>query len=250
MTEDGVAQEVVAFDAVHRPAPGIASAGAPAPAAPAMAPRSSSNREPVSRLGSHFVIVFDELHLDPAEAARARAAIADFLATGVSDGDRVALVGTAQGTRWTARLPEGKEALRQALDRLQPGLVGETVRDRMSDWEAMRIDRDRDPLVTDVVMRRYLDTGEIDQDTASPGNRVLPQADEVDELARRRAVPRRLCLRPRRRPQRAGPRRRGALARGSRRRAGAEVDRLRLGRDDPGPEARHLPRDRQRGARA
>ncbi len=125
------------------------------------------------------MIVFDELHLDPAEAARARAAIADFLATGVSDGDRVALVGTAQGTRWTARLPEGQEALRQALDRLQPGLVGETVRDRMSDWEAMRIDRDRDPLVTDVVMRRYLDTGEIDQDTASPGNRVLPQSDEV-----------------------------------------------------------------------
>ncbi len=179
VTEDGVAQEVVAFDAVNRPAPGTASAGAPGSATPALAPRSSSNREPLSRLGSHFVIVFDELHLDPAEAARARAAIADFLATGVSDGDRVALVGTAQGTRWTARLPEGKDSLLQALDRLQPGLVGETVRDRMSDWEAMRIDRDRDPLVTDVVMRRYLDTGEIDQDTASPGNRVLPQSDEV-----------------------------------------------------------------------
>ena len=179
VSEDGVAQEVVAFEAVHRPAPGATSAGAPASAAPAVAPRSSLNREPVARLGSHFVIVFDELHLDPAEAARARVAIADFLATGVSSGDRVALVGTAQGTRWTARLPEGREALRQALDRLQPGLVGETVRDRMSDWEAMRIDRDRDPMVTDVVMRRYLDTGEILQDTASPGNRPLSQSDQV-----------------------------------------------------------------------
>jgi VWFA-related protein len=179
VSEDGVAQEVVAFEAVHRPAPGAASAGQPASAAPPVAPRSSSNREPVARLGSHFVIVFDELHLDPAEAARARVAIADFLAHGLSDGDRVALVGTAQGTRWTARLPDGREALRQALDRLQPGLVGETVRDRMSDWEAMRIDRDRDPMVTDVVMRRYLDTGEILQDTASPGNRPLSQSDQV-----------------------------------------------------------------------
>ena len=174
VTEDGVPQEVAAFEAVHRPAP-VATAPAGPPAAE---PRASSNREPASRLGSHFVIVFDELHLDPAEAARARAAIADFL-TGISDGDRVALVGTAEGTRWTARLPEGRDALRQALDRFQPRLVGETVRDRMTDWEAMRIDRDRDPMVTDVVMRRYLDTGEILQDTASPGNRPLSQSDQV-----------------------------------------------------------------------
>jgi len=178
VTEDGAPQEVVAFEAVHRPAPAAPVATAPG-GAPAAEPRASSNREPASRLGSHFVIVFDELHLDPAEAVRARAAIADFLATGVADGDRVALVGTAEGARWTARMPEGREALRLALERLQPRLVGETVRDRMTDWEAMRIDRDRDPMVTDVVMRRYLDTGEILQDTASPGNRALSQSDEV-----------------------------------------------------------------------
>jgi VWFA-related protein len=178
VTEDGVPQEVAAFEAVHRPALAAPAAAAPA-GPPAAEPRTSSNREPASRLGSHFVIVFDELHLDPAEAVRARAAIADFLATGVADGDRVALVGTAEGARWTARMPEGREALRLALERLQPRLVGETVRDRMTDWEAMRIDRDRDPMVTDVVMRRYLDTGEILQDTASPGNRALSQSDEV-----------------------------------------------------------------------
>jgi VWFA-related protein len=178
VTEDGVPQEVAAFEAVHRPALAAPAAAAPA-GPPAAEPRASSNREPAARLGSHFVIVFDELHLDPAEAVRARAAIADFLATGIADGDRVALVGTAEGARWTARMPEGREALRLALDRLQPRLVGETVRDRMTDWEAMRIDRDRDPMVTDVVMRRYLDTGEILQDTASPGNRALSQSDEV-----------------------------------------------------------------------
>jgi len=178
VTEDGVPQPITAFEAVHRPAPGTPVAPPPVTAPPAE-PRSSSNREPASRLGSHFVIVFDELHLGPAEAVRARTAVADFLANGVADGDRVALVGTGEGTRWTARIPEGRAALRQALDRFQPRLVGEAVRDRMTDYEAMRIDRDRDPIVTDVVMRRYLDTGEILQDTASPGNPALSQSDQV-----------------------------------------------------------------------
>ncbi len=178
LSEDGVPQPITAFEAVQRPAP-PAPAGAAASAPPPLVPRSSSNREPASRLGSHFVVVFDELHMDPAEAVRARKAVAEFLASGVSDGDRVALVGTAEGTRWAARLPEGRDSLRRALDRLQPRLVGETVRDRMTDYEAMRIDRDRDPLVTDVVMRRLLDTTEILQDTASPGNPALSQSDQV-----------------------------------------------------------------------
>ncbi|HSD65473.1 MAG TPA: VWA domain-containing protein [Vicinamibacteria bacterium] len=177
VTEDGVSQPITAFEVVIRPAPDATAATA---AAAPVEPRSSSNRGPGPRLGSHFVIVFDELHLGLAEAVRARRAVADFLATGVADGDRVALVGTAEGTRWTARLPEGRAALLRALDRLQPRLLNEAVRDRMSDFEAMRIDRDRDPQVTDVVMRRYLDTGEIQQDTASPGNPALPQSQQVE----------------------------------------------------------------------
>ncbi len=174
VSEDGVAQAIIAFQTVHRPAPSPEDA-----VRRAAEPRASSNAGPDSRPGSHFVIVFDELHLAPAEAARARDAVAEFLSKGAADGDRVVLVGTAEGTRWTARLPEGRDSLAQALSRLQPRLVGEAVRDRMSDYEAMRIDRDRDPLVTEVVMRRYLDTGEIRQDTASPGNASLPQADQV-----------------------------------------------------------------------
>jgi VWFA-related protein len=176
VSEDGVPQEIVAFEAVHRPAP----AAGPGAAGPKPEPvlRSSSNQELAARAGSHFVVVFDELHLAPAEAARARRAVAEFLASGVADGDRVVLVGTAEGSRWTARIPEGRDALLKALDRLQPKLVGRTVRDRMSDYEAMRIDRDRDPNVTDVVMRRYLETGEILRDTASPGNPTNPDSDQ------------------------------------------------------------------------
>ncbi|HSD25849.1 MAG TPA: VWA domain-containing protein, partial [Vicinamibacteria bacterium] len=78
------------------------------------------------------------------------------------------------------RIPEGRDAVVRALDRLQPKLVGRTIRDRMSDYEAMRIDRDRDPNVTEVVMRRYLETGEILRDTASPGNPTAPDSGQVD----------------------------------------------------------------------
>jgi VWFA-related protein len=177
VSEDGVPQTITAFEAVHRPWAGATALGAAVTTAPPE-PRSSSNLALASRAGSHFVIVFDELHLGIAEAVRARAAVAEFLARGVADGDRVVLVGTAEGTRWTARLPEGREALLQALGRLQPRLVNEAVRDRMSDYEAMRIDRDRDPIVTEVVMRRYLETGEILQDTATPGNPAPPRSDQ------------------------------------------------------------------------
>jgi VWFA-related protein len=174
VTEDGVPQEVVAFEAVHRPA--TVAAGTPT----LPTPRSASNQLPPGREPASFVIVFDELHLGVAEAARGRSAVADFLARGVAEGDRVALVGTYEGTRRTARMPEGREALEQALARFPPRMALEQVRDRMTDYEAMRIDRDRDPLVTDVVMRRYLDTGEIDQDTESPANPALPASGEVE----------------------------------------------------------------------
>ena len=58
-------------------------------------------------------------------------------------------MGTDEGTRWTARLPAGRDSLLQVLSRLQGRRVDETVRDAMTDYEAMRIDQDRDPVVTD-----------------------------------------------------------------------------------------------------
>jgi VWFA-related protein len=192
VSEDGVPQEVVAFDAVHRPAPGPPAAGAP-PLPPE--PRTSSNRETPGHEAGSFVIVFDELHLDVAEAVRARKAVVDFLEKGVSERDRVAVVGTAEGTRWTARIPEGREALVQAVSRYQGKLQGEMVREAMTEYEAMRIDQDRDPLITDRVMRRFLATGQIRQDTQLPRDpppdpndvesfRGLTQARAADVYAR------------------------------------------------------------------
>jgi len=174
VSEDGVLQEVVAFDAVHRPA-------TPPPLAGAQLlpePRVSSNVREPGREPASFVVVFDELHMSPAEAARARKAVAAFLDEAVAPGDSVALVGTREGTRWTARLPAGRESLLQVLSRLQGRRVGESVRDAMTDYEAMRIDQDRDPLVTDQVMRRLISTGHIRKDSTLPGER----SDESQQI--------------------------------------------------------------------
>jgi VWFA-related protein len=169
--EDGVEQTIAAFEAVSRPAPPGAAPSR------ATAPRSASNQVPPSNRGSQFVVAFDELHMTPAEAQRGRVAVRELLRSSLTRGDRLTLIGTAEGTRWTARLPEGGVELSKALDRLQGRIINETVRDRMTDYEAMRIDQDRDPIITDIVMRRFLETKVISQDTASPGNPVDRSAD-------------------------------------------------------------------------
>ena len=166
VSEDGKAQEITSFEAVHHepPAPPVPGAQPKAPE-----PRTSSNLVVPGLEPASFVILFDELHLAPAEAVRARGAVTRFLQEETSAGDRVALVGTFEGTRYTARMPEGREALLQVLGRLQGRHVGEPMRDFMTDFEAMRIDQDRDPIVTDQVMRRLISTGQILHDVDIPG---------------------------------------------------------------------------------
>jgi VWFA-related protein len=190
VTEDDVPQEIAAFEAVDRPlpTPSPASSGGAAPPPASPGPRSSSNLPPAGRQGSAFVIVFDELHLAPPEAERARTAIRDFLATGVAPGDQVALVGTGEGARWTARMPWGLEMLRGGLERLRGRLANRTVRDRMTGWEAMRIARFDDPIVTDTVTRRFLETGEMHRATKNPGPGERPDREaEREDLADRRS---------------------------------------------------------------
>jgi VWFA-related protein len=152
VAEDGAPQEVVAFEAVHRPVEATAVQGSAAARAASM--RTASNVGAGSARG--FVFIFDELHLDTSEAQRARAAIAGFLETALGSRDHVTVVGTYAGTQWSARLPEGREALVAALERFQGRRVGERAQDAMTDFEAMRIDRDNDPIVTDRVLRRFV----------------------------------------------------------------------------------------------
>jgi VWFA-related protein len=156
--EDGVAQEITAFEAADRP---VEPPSAPAATSTPFRRATSSNVDAESRSARGFVLVFDELHLSLSEAKSAREAVRQFLETGVSEGDCVTLIGTAGTTWWTARIPEGRDALLQVAARLQGRLVQELARDDITDYEAMRIDRDRDPIVTDRVARRLVAQGAI-----------------------------------------------------------------------------------------
>jgi len=110
--DEGAAQAVTAFELVHRPAPAVGTAAPPAPPPP---PRVSSNRTGEARATRAFMIVFDDLHVDMAQAQRARVAARDFLDTGVSAGDLVGVVATGTDASWVGRMPDARAGLLQVL---------------------------------------------------------------------------------------------------------------------------------------
>jgi VWFA-related protein len=176
VTEDGTPQEITAFEAVARPGGQVLNGEKST--IQDLTPRVTSNVGATAGEERTFLVLFDELHLEPGEARRAKDAVAEFLRTGVADRDRVSLVGTAEGTRWTARIPAGREALLSVLGRLQGRRTSEGTKDAISDYEAMRIDRDSDPIVTDRVARRFKASGSILVDTRLPGD----PADQGENL--------------------------------------------------------------------
>ena len=144
--ENGVRQAIVSFDAVEVPA---------APAAEPVRPARISKNTTKDERGRTFVIVFDDLHLTAFTALEAKAAVASFLKTGTREGDRVTLVGTGGGTRWSARMEAGREQMIELVKRLVGRYVPDTSRERLSEYEAMRINVARDQTIIDRVRRRY-----------------------------------------------------------------------------------------------
>jgi len=145
--EDGRPQEVATFDAIQVP-------DAPA-AVPAPKPALSINTGGGERTARTFLIVFDDVHLTLFQAQRAKLAIAQFLKTGVREGDRVSIVATGGGAWWSTRMEAGREDLMSILKRLEGRLVPDSSPERMSDNEAMRIHIYRDKQVEERVARRF-----------------------------------------------------------------------------------------------
>src|SRR5258706_1977607 len=145
--EDGTAQSIVSFDAIQVPA-------APA-AVPAPRPRISTNTLKEERRGRTFVVVFDDIHLSPFMAQRAKGAVADFLKNGVREGDRVTLVASGGSAWWSTRMEAGRDELIALTKRLDGRYIPDTSPERMSDYEAMRIHQFRDQQVMDRVHRRF-----------------------------------------------------------------------------------------------
>jgi VWFA-related protein len=177
--EDGVRQTVVSFEAVDVP-PSASSAPKPRP-------RVSTNQERDDVRGRTFVLLFDDLHLTAATARLAKAALSEFLTKGVREGDRVTLVATAAGSWSSARMEAGREELIALLKRLEGRIVPDAGRDRMTDYEAMRIHTARDIDVAHRVQRRFADLGVAQAQNPAPSEaRIL--ATSIDPYLLSRAA--------------------------------------------------------------
>ena len=188
LTEDGAPQTITSFEAVELPAE------------PSPFPRRrlsvSTNLRSQERpwTGRSFAIVFDDIHLTPIEARKARAAVVAFLETSVRDGDRVSLVAPAAGVWWTTELPDGKDQLLALLKGLDGRRIPERGPDRLSDYEAMQIYLYRDPLVINRVMRRWVTYGVLQQTperagrAGTSGGSVNPFRTDEDPLIHGKAV--------------------------------------------------------------
>jgi len=151
VTEDGKPQTVESFEAIELPAE-------PAPVAPPP-PRISVNTTQEAQRGRTFVIVFDDMNITPFRARDAKAAVESFLVNGVREGDHVTLLSTSGDTWWTSRMNAGREKLLEVVERLDGLHVPDHARDRITDWEAMRIHVYRDRNVGVQVYRRLKEYG-------------------------------------------------------------------------------------------
>lgn len=147
VTEDGQPQQITTFERIVLPEQ---PPGPPPPPAPI-----SSNLEQQVRTGRTFVIVFDDIHMAPFQAQRAKTAVAEFLKNGVQEGDSVTLVAAGGGAWWSARMVDGRDELMALLKRLDGRHIPDISPDRMSDYEAMRVHVYHDAQVEERVSRRF-----------------------------------------------------------------------------------------------
>ena len=147
ITEDEKPQSIASFEAVQVP-----------PVSAAVTPRRphvSTNQAVEARTGRSFVILFDDVHLTMAQAQRAKQAVAEFLKSGVREGDRVTLVASGGGAWWSTRMAAGRDELIGLLKRLDGRFIPDMSNERMSDQEAMRIHVYRDKQYEERVSKRF-----------------------------------------------------------------------------------------------
>jgi VWFA-related protein len=184
VTENDAPQALTSFEAVVVPE---------VPHAAATPERAvvSTNIVPDNRRGRTFAVIFDDIHLSPLQAERARGAVAAFLQEGVGEGDIVTLVATGGGAWWTARMPEGRDSLMAILKRLDGRYVPDPSPERITEYEAMRIEEYQDERMAYQVQRRFDAYGTVGQEK-SPGGVRPPDAQTstpglIPEVVRMRA---------------------------------------------------------------
>jgi VWFA-related protein len=180
ITEDGVPQTIASFDAIQ--VPPLATAE------PKARPKVSSNVSKEERSGRSFVVVFDDINLTPMMSQRAKGAVAEFLKSGVREGDHVLLVATGGAAWWSTRMESGRDQLLSLLKRLDGRYIPDTSTERMSDYEAMRINVFHDPQVMERVRRRFETYGVTQGNTSATGGNNSDLSTMEDPMVTGRAT--------------------------------------------------------------
>jgi VWFA-related protein len=136
--EDGVPQEIVEFEAVD-----VAVASSGADADPSERYPVATNERPPAPART-FLVVFDDLSLTAESAETARRALQKFLDVHLRENDCLTLAPTAGGAWWTGCGSRDRGDLEAALRGLRGRRKPDTSNERMSDYEAMRIDVEND----------------------------------------------------------------------------------------------------------
>lgn len=182
--ENGRPQGIVAFQAITVPRQQLVAAPHASPV--------SANTEPRAP-GRTFVILFDDLHLTSTQAQRARMAVVQFLKTGTAPGDRVSLIATGSDVWRHARMPDERDELIQIAESLKGQYPIDSSSERISEWEAYRIDAQQDMDVALQVKRRFDSYGAAGQSKVSgpiPREDVARSSLEgiIDPVIRMRAA--------------------------------------------------------------
>jgi VWFA-related protein len=153
-------------------------------------PTYSTNEQAV-QLGRTFLVLFDDIHLSPNQAFRAKGTVSAFLDQAVADGDTVILVASSGSAWWTARMPEGREPLLAVLKRLDGRYIPDSSPDRLTEYEAMRIEVYQDQEIAWKVMRRFDSYGvrgqQTDERGAAPADVRATQYGMMPFIVRQRA---------------------------------------------------------------
>jgi VWFA-related protein len=182
--ENGKPQEIVAFQAITVPRQHMVST-------PPVTPVSANTEARTP--GRTFVIFFDDLHLTSTQALRARLAVVQFLKTGTAPGDRVSLIASGSDVWRHARMPDGRDELIAIAESLQGQYPVDSSSERISEWEAYRIDVQQDMDVALQVKRRFDSYGAAGQSKLSgpiPREAIARSSLEgiIDPVIRMRAA--------------------------------------------------------------
>jgi VWFA-related protein len=161
VSENGVPQDITAFQTIVVPE---------AVEVPVVSKRPAFSTNVTPRgIGRTFVIVFDDVHLTREQALQGRAAVQEFLKSGIAPGDRLSLVATGTDVWWHAHVPDGLAELGEALASLKGQYAVDSTAERISEWEAYRIEQHQDMDVALQVKRRFDSFGAAGQARAASG---------------------------------------------------------------------------------